>query len=245
MWIKMKETVDLPGYRQLIKDDRVDLPTQIVRQLPKDSYKKTCAPWDDHKDVEAIEKAQALARVEELLQAADQARATADLSKKKADAIVHPATVAQDLDAAAKKAAEKAIDSYNAAKKHADKNKATEGEKEKADALLCKQAATVRAHERTDLVQMLAHAELQAGIAKTGLRRMDAEEAEAEYQKAADDFEAKYDQPAPGRPPEQEPDPQREANDQADQETEPAEGGDNQDDNNTEGQTVPSGENAG
>ena len=49
MWIKMNSTY-AGSIGLFAKDCKYDLPADIIKHLPKGSFKKTVAPWDEQKD---------------------------------------------------------------------------------------------------------------------------------------------------------------------------------------------------
>jgi len=55
MWILMKVIYTGP-LGIFLKGNKYDLPADIVKKLPKNSYEQTCAPWDEHIDKKAAEK---------------------------------------------------------------------------------------------------------------------------------------------------------------------------------------------
>lgn len=62
MWIKFKETYSGP-LRVYVKDSRIDMDKDSVELLPKDCWKKTTPPWEDHTDRAALDKAAADAAI--------------------------------------------------------------------------------------------------------------------------------------------------------------------------------------
>lgn len=48
MWIKILKTCAGPN-GLFVKGLKYDLPAETVGQLPKDSYERIPAPWDEHK----------------------------------------------------------------------------------------------------------------------------------------------------------------------------------------------------
>ena len=55
MWVKMKTTY-VGALGMFPKDLKFDLPPKIIKQLPKGSYQRCKAPWDEHK-AKAVKKA--------------------------------------------------------------------------------------------------------------------------------------------------------------------------------------------
>ena len=89
MWILMLDTY-VGGIGTFPKGHKLDLPPDIIKQLPKDCYKKCPAPWDDHIDKQAIEFAAAKNKANDLRVKAEQLAAAAEELKQKADSLVAP-----------------------------------------------------------------------------------------------------------------------------------------------------------
>lgn len=64
------------------KGSKYDLSENIVSQLPKRSYKKTRAPWDEQKDNAAFEKDNLLAEANIAIAAAEKSQAEAEQAAK-------------------------------------------------------------------------------------------------------------------------------------------------------------------
>ncbi len=58
MFIKMKDTYQ-GSVGLFIKDQRYDVPMDIIKLLPKGSFEECKAPWDEHVDEEAVQIAEA------------------------------------------------------------------------------------------------------------------------------------------------------------------------------------------
>lgn len=152
MWIKFKKTYIGPA--GLFEAGRtLDLPESILKQVPNDCYEETCAPWDEHKDNEAIKLAQAKGNARDARAWAEIVAGKAEKAQQRVDA----------LACTAKKAADEAL-KKSKSKQASDKDK-------KHDLGLAREC------EKKNLEYNKADAELLAAIAELGLRRLDTEDA--------------------------------------------------------------------
>jgi len=90
MWIIMKETY-AGQLGSFYAGQKYDLPEPVIQQLRQESPKccrNTCAPWDEQRDVKAIEKAQLLTDAKGAKVWADVCQDKVDKLKQKADELV-------------------------------------------------------------------------------------------------------------------------------------------------------------
>jgi len=158
------------------KSHKLDLALDILAHLPKGCYKKTCAPWEEKKDVKAIEQAKLKAKVKDAQLWADILQGKADEAKQKADQLVAPAAQKQREAKEAKKAAEKIV-------KAAEKKDATDETKERAFAL-------AQEDTRKDSELQRAQGQLMVAIAEARLKQMEADDAKREAEKLTKAAEA-------------------------------------------------------
>lgn len=183
MWILIKKTYISP-LGCFVAGHKYDPLPEIIEQLPRHSFKKTCAPWDEHKDIKAIEQAQLKARARDAQVWADVLQDRADEAKQRADSLV--AGVAK-LQAKAKEAEAAAVKVIAEARK---KNATNETQKHAL--------GLAREAERKDLLSQKAHAELAAAIAEQGLKRLEAEDAKRKAKQAAKEAGLPVDEPIDG-----------------------------------------------
>ena len=170
MWVLMKEIYTGP-LGIFLKGNKYDLPADILNKLSKKSYEQTCAPWDEHKDFKAIEKAQVAAKAREARLWANMLQDKADEAKQKTKSLVAEADKKQDE---AKKAADESIKAAN----RAQKKKATAEQTQYA-------ADLVIEAKRKNLIFEKAHAELQVAVAEQELKQLEADNAKAKAEQLA------------------------------------------------------------
>lgn len=175
MWILMLDTY-VGGIGTFPKGHKLDLAPDILEHIPKGSYKKSCAPWEEKKDVRAIEQAKLKAEVKDTQLWADILQSKADEARQKADQLMHPASEKQDE---AKRANEKAGKAANVAKK----KDATDEDKGRALEL-------VRYANRKDLEHQKTQGQLMVTMAEAGLKQMEADNAKREAEKLTKTAEA-------------------------------------------------------
>ena len=162
MWIKFKKTYIGPA--GLFEAGRtLDLPESILKQVPNDCYEETCAPWDEHKDNEAIKLAQAKGNARDARAWAEIVAGKAEKAQQRVDTLISVADKKNALACSVKKAADEAL------KKSKSK---PASDKDKKHAL-----GLARECEKKNLEYNKADAELLAAIAELGLRRLDTEDA--------------------------------------------------------------------
>ena len=179
----MKKTYSGP-LGSFFAGQKYDLPESTVKQLRKSYYKETCAPWDEGKDVKAIEQAQLVAEAKDVKVWADVLADRADEAKQKADSLLAGVSAKQDEARKAEQAAKAAIARADKADEHAKKRPSDNAA---AKAIELKRIAYQLAmeHERKSLEFQKAHAELSAAIAESGLKQLEAEDAERKAKELA------------------------------------------------------------
>lgn len=168
MWVEMLDTY-VGGIGTFPKGHKFDLAPDILQHIPEDSYKKTCAPWEEKKDVKAIEQAKVKAKARDAQVWADVLQGKADEAKQKADQLVSPAAQKQREAKKAKDAAEKIV-------KLAEKKNATDEIKKQAFAL-------AREDTRKDSERQKAQGQLLVAIAEARLKQIEADDAKREAKK--------------------------------------------------------------
>lgn len=182
MWIRMRDTYS--GSAGLfLKDMRYDVPDDLLKLLPKGSYEKTCAPWDDHVDKQAVELTAAQNKANDLQGGAERLAAKAEELKQKADSLVKPVAQKQ---AEAKKTEQLAKQEIARSEKAAENAKKAPSEQNTELAAKLKRKAwwLARKSERKDAEFQLAHSEFAAVLARGELKRLDAEEAKRQAKAA-------------------------------------------------------------
>ena len=170
MWVEMLDTY-IGGIGTFPKGHKFDLAPDILQHIPEDSYKKTCAPWEEHKDTKAIERAKLNTKAKDAQLWADLLQDKADEAKQKADQLVSPAAQKQREAKKAKDAAKKIV-------KLAEKKNATNEIKKQAFAL-------AREDTRKDLEFQKAQGQLMVALAEARLKQMEADDAKCEAERLA------------------------------------------------------------
>jgi hypothetical protein len=188
MWIKMTQThTGVNGI--YIIDQKYDLPDAIVKSLPTDCYKKTCAPWAEYEDKNTVEMVQAKTKAHESKIFADLAQDKADRAREAADKLVPvvDAKQAEDKEAGAK--AKDATAKSKAASQKAKKAGASQGDKKRAKKLTAEAWLLSRSHERKFCEFQKAQGQLQVALAEHGLLQLDADQAKRNAAAAAKELE--------------------------------------------------------
>jgi len=174
MWVKITKAyagplgMFLAGQKYDISGPVAD---KLRKALGKGSVINICAPWEEGLDTKAIAATKLKKQANDAIAAAVSLRAEAVSLAAKAGSLVEPADKKQKLDKETNAAAEKAIEKSTA------KN-ATDNDKQKTQFL-------VRAHEYANLEFEKAISELRLALAESGLKRMEAEDAEQKATKLA------------------------------------------------------------
>lgn len=164
MWVKFIETYDA-GLGLFVGGTKYDLPPDVLNLISDDFYEETCAPWDEHKDEDAVRLAALQKQLTAAEQKAEQLRSKVVADRQKAEQLIAESAEAEaaadiideqveqlteqlaDLKAAA---AEKKAEVKAEAKAKAEaeaKAKAEAEAKEKADAeAKAKKTAAARAN---------------------------------------------------------------------------------------------------
>jgi len=167
-----------------LKGTRYDVPDDLLKLLPKGSYKKTCAPWEDHVDKQAIELTAAQNKASALRGGAERFAAEAEGLKQKADSLVKPTSQKQADAKKAEQLARQEIARAGKAAENAKKAPSKDNIKKAAD-LKTKAWQLARENERKSAEFQLAHSELSSALARAELKRLDAEDAKKQARTAA------------------------------------------------------------
>lgn len=168
MWIIMTGTY-VGHHGHFVKGIKYDVPADTAGELPKGSWKETCAPCEEHTDPKAVKIAEARARFEAAKLEHATLKAEAEALSKAADSLVHPTAVKK---AEASKA-ETAVTAAESAVKKPWKKGVTNSIKRRFGQL-------ARAHERADQEFEKATARLRLAMAEARLKALDAEDAARE-----------------------------------------------------------------
>jgi len=162
MWIFMLDTY-AGGIGTFPKGHKLDLPPDIIKRIPKDCYKKTCAPWDEKKDTEKIKLTQAEAKAKDAQIWANLLQDKADEAKQKAEELDREAEI---------KAAE--AEKASATAKGATKKET----KEKANQLICDARRKIL---EADKISFLA----KAAAVDVNIKQFEADDAKKQAEAAA------------------------------------------------------------
>jgi len=183
MWIRMLDTYS--GSAGLfLKNTRYEVPDDLLKLLPKGSYEKTCPPWDDHVDKQAVELTAAQNAANDLQARAELLAANAEKLKQKADSLVAGVSEKQADNRKAEQLANQGIIRSEKAAENA-KKAPSEDNQRKAAKLEANAQRLARENERKSAEFHLAHSEFAAILARGELKRLDAEEAERAANAAA------------------------------------------------------------
>lgn len=182
MWIVFTKTYSGP-LGVFAEGTKMDLSEKAVKRLPRNSYKKTCPPWEERTDIAALEVRDAHVKAAGAAQLSEKLRKIADEAARYRDQLVKVATERQDKDGEAKQAAEDAV----AAAEKAKTKSMSANEKKKYNKLLAKAHELVAVHNRASLESQKASGLLTASIADAGLKILDADAAQAEADQLAAD----------------------------------------------------------
>lgn len=188
MWILMLDTY-VGGIGTFPKGHKLDLAPDILKHIPKGSYKKTCAPWDEHKDKGAAKLTLAKTKASEAQVWIDVIQDKADEAKQKAEQLTREAAAKQTESEKAKAEADKANAVFQKAAIKA-KSTASEKTKEKVEKLKTKASFFIDMAERKDLEFRKAGGLLMVAIAEQGLTRLDVDKAKRQARAAAKELKA-------------------------------------------------------
>lgn len=176
MWIQFKKDYSGP-LGLFFKGEKKDLPETMIKKLDKKYYQKTCAPWDEHKDLKAELKSNAKSAIAWADVVADKAK---ELNSKLNDLVKPLKDKQTEFDQADKLARE-------AVKKAENKNASNEIKKE-AHGLV---VAAEKANAELSIVQ----GEFMIAEGKYDLARLEAEDAKRKAIQLAEEAGIKYELP--------------------------------------------------
>jgi hypothetical protein len=154
------------------KGHKFDLALDILQHIPEDSYKMTCAPWDEHKDAKAIELPAANNKAKDLKVRAEQFQAKADAAKEKAYQLHRETNIKADEARKASAAAK------GATKKYA---------KKKAYQLLCDARRKILEADKMSFLTKAAAVDVNIKQFEADSAKVEAKAAEAEARKQAEE----------------------------------------------------------
>jgi len=181
MWVKFKQNY-AGVYGQFFKDEKRDVPEDILQKLPKGLYAPCVPPSEEYADKAGMEKAELKARANDAAQWAgvcrDKAVEAAAITDKLTPLVEEKQKQMDMADEAAKDAVEAAGKSgTEKAKKHA--------------------AGLARNAEIKELEHQKAIGEWSAAEADANLKRIAAEDAESKAKQLACELEEQYPRPKP------------------------------------------------
>ena len=193
MWIIMRKTYSGP-LGVFFRGQKCDLPESTIKQLRKSYYKETCAPWDEGKDVKAIEQAQLVSEAKDAQTRAKLLADKADEAIQKADSLIAGVSAKQSEIGKTEQAAKTAIARADKAAEHADKQPSVKS-LAKATELIAIAHQLDSDSERKELESQKANAELTAAIAESGLKQLEAKDAKRKAKELAEQAGIKIDEP--------------------------------------------------
>lgn len=180
MWVLMTKTY-AGALGVFPADQKIDLPEDIIEKLPKNSFKKICAPWDEQKDTKAIKKAELIGKAKSAILWADILQQKADKLYEKANSLVAGVTQKQKEAVKTKAVADKVV-------KIAEKKSASDDDKRQAFDL-------AREAERKNNEHLKAAGELAMALADARLKQMEAEDAKQNAKELAEQAGIPFDEP--------------------------------------------------
>ncbi len=215
-----------------------DLPESIVDQLPEKYYEETCPPWEEKIDPDMIARDNAHQDFLRLQSDANTLRLRLEEADAKLDTLVPMAAKAQENKSKKKNAAEKAVAATSDLKAKAEKENATDNQKEAYQTKLKRAHQLIAQEDTASLETMLAQGLVMVATAKHGLFGRAYEAAKA----LADSANTKYEELRAKIEAKTKPEPEQETEDEKTDNQPSVDEPTAADDTNSEGQAASTGE---